>query len=408
MRIYKGWIKGMCTLLIFPLLSGCWDRIEIEDRAIVLGMSIDVAGSDEGKKEEEIAHKHDDLPIPDRDMIKVAIQIALPGRIPLGPGDGGGGGGGSTKETVWVVGLAGHTMADAVANIQQEISSKLFFGHLRIVVVSEAVAKKGIEDINLFLRRHAEVRTTSWMVVSKGKAETLLKAAPKLERVPTLYLLSTLEEGVKMGKLPLDFLAAFWARSSKKGQEGFLLYVEKEKGENINIAGIALFNHERLVEVINPFESVAFLGIRGENPAGHPVIIGVPGTNGTVTVHTIKRNSKIKSKIIDGTPTFTVVSEIEFQLDEKSTKEIVINQEMLKKLEDLLSQRLNNNFRELIKHTQAHRSDIIGFGEILRAKESKYWNQQIKTKEKWQEVYTDAKVDVHVKAIIRRVGMTAW
>ncbi|MFC4768971.1 CLC_0170 family protein [Effusibacillus consociatus] len=35
-------VKLLCVLLItFPLLTGCWDRLEIEDRAVVLGLEVD-------------------------------------------------------------------------------------------------------------------------------------------------------------------------------------------------------------------------------------------------------------------------------------------------------------------------------------------------------------------------------
>lgn len=404
MRIPKSLIHGFCIFLVFPLLSGCWDRIEIEDRAIVLGISVDIASPIAGEEEEEIAHTRGELPIPDQDMIQVAIQIALPGRIPLGPGEGGGGGGGmSTRETVWVLSLAGHTIADALSNLQQEVSAKLFFGHLRIVVVSEEVARRGVENINLFLRRNAEVRTTSWMVVS-----TLMKAAPALERVPTLYLLSTLEEGVKMGKLPIDFLAAFWARSTKKGQEGILPYIDKEKGENVNIAGLAIFKNERMVDVVKPIEAVGFMGIRGENPAGYHVIVPVPDTDGTVTVHSIKRRSKITGTIKNGLPSITINAEVDWQLDENSNKSVVINQEKLKKIEKELEKTLKKTNEELIKKTQGLESDIFGFGEYIRGKEPKYWAQHVGTKEKWQELYKKIRIDYQVKSKIRRVGMTTW
>lgn len=76
-------------------------------------------------------------------MIRVAAQIGLPGRIPLGPGEGGGQTDGGGQNTVWVIEVVGHSIDDALMNLQQQISGRLFFGHLRVIVVSEAVAKKG-------------------------------------------------------------------------------------------------------------------------------------------------------------------------------------------------------------------------------------------------------------------------
>jgi len=42
-------------------------------------------------------------------------------------------------------------------NLQQKVSDHLFFGHLRIIVIGESIARKGIEGISSYFRRDAEV-----------------------------------------------------------------------------------------------------------------------------------------------------------------------------------------------------------------------------------------------------------
>ncbi|MEC2132312.1 Ger(x)C family spore germination C-terminal domain-containing protein [Brevibacillus centrosporus] len=64
-------------------------------------------------------------------------------------------------------------------------------------------------------------------------------------------------------------------------------------------------------------------------------------------------------------------------------------------------------YEGLIKQTQAKSADIFGFGEYVRAMEPQYWNQKVKTKERWQEMYKDITVDLQVNIEIRRVGMKA-
>jgi hypothetical protein len=61
----------------------------------------------------------------------------------------------------------------------------------------------------------------------------------------------------------------------------------------------------------------------------------------------------------------------------------------------------------LIKKTQEKGSDIYGFGEYVRAKEPRYWNQEIRTKERWQEMFQDITVEFKVSTNVRRVGMKA-
>ncbi|WP_231571157.1 Ger(x)C family spore germination protein [Gordoniibacillus kamchatkensis] len=166
-------------VLAVPLLSGCWDRQEIEQRAVVLGVGIDVASEQTvNKNEGEVSHLRGSFPEPETGNIRVTMQIAVPGRIPLGPGvsgSGGGGGGAGGQNTVWVVDGFGQTINDALNNMQQSVALPLFYGHLRVIVISEAVAKKGIQNLNDFLRRNPEIRRMTWMVVSRGKAAEVMR-----------------------------------------------------------------------------------------------------------------------------------------------------------------------------------------------------------------------------------------
>lgn len=399
-------VKLSCIiLLIVPFLTGCWDRLEIEERAVILGISIDLAEPGAEQEEDEVSHLRGSFPTPERAMIRVAAQIALPGRIPLGPGEGGGSKGGS-DQTVWVIDVVGHSVDDALLNLQQQISSKLFFGHLRVIVISEALAKSGLENVNDFFRRNSEVRRTLWIMISKGNAKKIITAAPKLERVPSLYLLSTLDNAVKLGKFPIDYVGQFWSNSSKKGQEGFLPYVEVKKEQNINLLGMAYFKDAKMVGTTKPFEIAGYMGIKGLNPAGYR---GVADTEeGAIMIVATHRESKFEVRIENGRPHFKVYVQTEINLEEKISGEfLVVDEQIIKDIEAENKKSLKKSYEGLIKQTQQKGSDIFGFGEYLRAKKSKYWDREIGSKERWQEAYKNIEVEVSVNTKVRRVGMKA-
>lgn len=373
----------------------------------MLGISVDTAAEEDAKEEDQVSHLRNSFPVPEKDLIRVAVQIALPGRIPLGPGEAGGGKG-SAGQTVWVINVVGHTIDDAIMNLQQQISAKLFFGHLRVIVISEDVAKKGMQNVNDYFRRNSEVRRMAWMLVAKGNAEDIMKAAPKLERVPTLYLISTMDSAVQMGKFPNDFVGNFWSDISKKGKEGFLPYVGIMKEQNVEIMGIAYFKGDKLIGTTKPLEIGAYMGIKGIKQAGYRGIISMDGSSDTITLYASSRQSKIEVDIKDGLPYFTVSILIDLNIEEKMNERFPINtSEMIRKIEQE-DEKWSAKFHEgLIKQTQLKGADIFGFGEYVRAKQSKFWNEHVKTKEKWQEMYKDISVDVNVDVRIRRVGMKA-
>ncbi|WP_336785765.1 Ger(x)C family spore germination protein [Paenibacillus sp. MMO-177] len=413
MQTIRKWIKlikMVCVLImVTPFLTGCWDRLEIEERAVVLGVSIDKANTEKAEKEEdEISHLHGTFPTPDKGMIRVAVQIALPGRIPLGPGESGGGGGGSVGKTVWVIDVVGHSLNDAFMNLQQQVSSKLFFGHLRVIVISEAVARNGLDNINDYFRRNSEVRRMAWMMVAKGQARKLMLAAPPLERVPTLYLMSTLDQGIRMGKFPKDYIGIFWSNVSKKGQEGFLPYVDIKKEQNVEIKGLAYFVGDQMVGVTKPLEIAGYLGIKGINPAGYRVFVQLGNKGQTVMTTATHRRAKIRVQIKDDIPHFTIDMGIELNVEGKFSDEVQINNpDVLRMIEEKQREDAVKSYSKVIKDSQAKGSDYFGFGEIVRAKKPHYWNKRIKTAEEWSKMYQNCTFEVKVALKVRRVGMKA-
>ncbi|MFD0673169.1 Ger(x)C family spore germination protein [Cohnella sp. GCM10027633] len=395
-------------LLSAPALGGCWDRLEIEERAVVLGISVDTASQQAEVKEAEVSHLSGAFSAPEPNLIRVAAQIALPGRIPLGPGEGGGGGKGGSESTVWVIDVVGHSIDDALMNLQQQISGRLFFGHLRVIVVSEAVAKRGLENLNDYLRRNSEVRRMAWMLIAKGNALKLIKAAPELERVPALYLLSTMDSAVKLGKFPVNYVGMFWSNAAKKGQEGFLPYVEIKPKQNVEISGMAYFKNDKMVGSTKPFEIAAYMAVKGLNPAGYRGFVQAEEPSETVMVYATSRKSVIETSIRDGVPHIRVSIFTEINLEEKVSEQFSVDTaDFLREIEAKNRKALVSASEKLIEETQKTKTDIFGFGEYVRAKHPRFWRQQVKSKDGWQELYPRIEIEVVANSKVRRIGMKA-
>jgi spore germination protein KC len=103
-------IMAVLICMMF-ILTGCWDRLEIEERAMILGVAIDKAPAKEIEKPRNITFIGQNVPETEAPALRITIQLAVPGRIPLGPSEGGGGSKG--EKPVWVVSAVGHTIDDA-------------------------------------------------------------------------------------------------------------------------------------------------------------------------------------------------------------------------------------------------------------------------------------------------------
>ena len=245
----------------------------------------------------------------------------------------------------------------------------------------------------------------NWMFICKGYAEALMKSSPQLERVPTLYLMNTMDQSVKMGRFPNDFLGIFWSASSARGREGYLPYITLKPQGTVELSGLAFFRGDKLVGTTKPLEIPLYMGIVGLNPAGGEAFVQLPGSNAHYLFGARNRKSVITPEIRNGKPHVKIKIYIEGNILEKSNEEVRSTREVLLQIQQELSKRVVEAYDGLIRKTMAKGSDIFGFGEHIRAKEWRYWNQEIKTKENWQKMYKDLTFDIDVHIFIRRVGM---
>lgn len=406
---------ALLIIIVFciPTLSGCWDSLDIEKRATVLAIAIDKAKMDHGtehgsEEEKQITNIKGHTADEDQDLIRLTAQIAVPGRIPLGPQTGGTGG--EDQKPVWVLSVVGSTIDAAMTNLQQELSDKLFLGHLRVIILSEEIAKKGVNRINDYLRRQSEVRRTAWIAISRERASKYMEMAPELERVPALYLNAMIENSVKLGKFPNTPIGVFWRIHASKGQDAYLPYLEIKHGGNINLEGLAYFKGDKMKGYIPPIQIGLQMAIlQQKSEGGYAAFYTIPSTDEQVLVRAMKRRAKFKTAIHNGKPEIWIRIRYENEITEKERGKIPLdNQKIIKEIEKTFNKECTKAIGKLIKKMQKKKSDIFGFGEHIRAKHPSYWDKNVKTLEDWQRIYkNDLKVHVKVESQIERTGMRA-
>lgn len=390
-------------LLAVPFTTGCWDRVEIEQRATVLGLAVDVPEASDTQEPLDVTHPPGQSHI--KPMVELTAHIAVPGRIPLGPGGGSGGGGGEQGEkAIWTIQADGENIADALTNMQQQVAERIFLGHLRMIIVSETYARQGLETLNDYLRRNAEIRRSTWLAVSKGRASDIMALTPPLERVPTLYLLATMDRAKDSGKLPDIFVGRFWTLVSSDGQEGYLPYVTVKQEQDLKIDGLAYFRKNVMVGATTPFQIMVLMQVLGENPAGYSVPYAMP--DGTVVISAFRRLSRIHTTIENGVPTARVSMHVDTNVSESDDSRINLQDpKVINMITNEINKNIENSCLQLIQETQKNKADIFGFGENIRAKHPRFWQNHIKNKAGWEAVYPSLKVQIKVSSRIHRMGM---
>lgn len=386
---------GLLFMLILTILAvtGCWNRRELNDIAIVVAIGIDKAG----------------------DKYKISTQIVNPGEVAAKKSAGGKG------APVVTYSVTSDTVFEAFRKMTTRSPRKLFFSHLRMLVLGEQLAREGIGKTLDLLSRDHEFRTDFFVVVAKNEtAEKMLTiyTVPQ-EIIPANKMHKSLETSSKVWAstaiITIDELISDMVSEGKQPVlTGVDLTGQKEREEtqteenvkkikpitSLNFIGMAVFKHDKLIGWINEEESKAYNYVH--NKVEHTVEkISLP--NGEkLALEVLRTKSEVKGNIVNGKPEISVelhsednVGDVEGELD--LTKAETINE-----LETLANKQLKKTIEKIINKAQKkYKADIFGFGEAMYRAAPKEWT---KMKTEWDQDFVELPVHVMVDVKIRRTG----
>src|SRR5690625_4373267 len=154
------------TFLVIVLgCIGCWDRREIDELAIVKAIGFDT-------------HK---------DGVEVTVQVLNPREVVKNTT------GYDTPITTYTD--SGQTVMETLRKLTNQLPRKAYLSHLRVIVISEDLARKGIRNILDLLMRDHEMRTDFDFIISKDvQAKDIVSILTSLNEVPGNKLFDSLEE----------------------------------------------------------------------------------------------------------------------------------------------------------------------------------------------------------------------
>lgn len=382
--------KSLIVILILAMLplTGCWNRRELNELAIAVGIAIDKAGSG----------------------YRVSAQVVEPNEI------AGKKGGAVTPVTMYQ--STGKSIFEAARKMTTVSPRKIYFSHLRMLVISEEVARDGIRNVLDFLSRDHELRTDYFIAVSRhATAENTLKILTPIERIPAFKLYSTLEASEKAWAptttVTLDELLNTIAAAGRQAVLTGLQVKGNQKlgetrenvqmvkvGAQLQTSGIAVFKADKLVGWLNEDESQAYTYINNtlDSTSG---IVKCPG-GGTVTTETIRSETKLKGKMLDQVPHIYINVRSEVNIAEVQCSLDLTKASTITKLETAANAEIKGNIERTVKTVQSkYKSDIFGFGEVIRRADPKAWRT---LKQDWDQTFQHAVIHVKVENKIRRLG----
>ena len=267
-------------LILILALSGCWDLTDVDRRIFVIAMGIDVS--------------------PDQ-KIDLIAQIPQPQRM-LPPGSAAGR---STGKSFSVIESMGVSTNQAFDNLQTLTLGEVVVEQNRIIVISDKVASQKINPFIDFLIRSPKAPTQALIFMANGNTvNEILSMEPDQQILPGLAIFESSQSIVKDNQTYYMPIWKFQQKLVHLSKDPYLPLIGIDpKQKTYVISGLALFNKDHLAGKLNPEETQMF-GILTNQMRSGALSIELP--QGIISLRNIHGNRKIKVRLQNGDPFFSI------------------------------------------------------------------------------------------------------
>ncbi|WP_409177026.1 Ger(x)C family spore germination protein [Brevibacillus fortis] len=384
--------KGMClmAIVILVLLTGCWNRRELNDLAIVMGTGIDKIDGE----------------------YVVSAQIVNPGAVASKES------GKISQSAVATYSMRGSSIFEGIRRMTTETPRRLYFSHIQVLVLGEQVARDGIKEALDLLFRDHEVRPDFYVILAKDTtALQILSMIDPLEKIPATKLYKSLETGEKAwGSIVSMQLDEVIADLLREGIEPILVGATMKgkvqpgtsdlNSQNVTppnllkYEDIGVFKKDKLLGWFNEVESIGFSYITDRVDS---TIEEIPcDKNKKIVIEIIRSKTTVNGKVKNGKPQIEVSVSAEGNVGEVACPKDLSNPQTMYKLEEDVEKRIREKIVSAVHKAQKqYHSDVFGFGQSIYQNDPKGWE---KVKEDWDSQFSNLKVKIKTDVKLRRTG----
>jgi spore germination protein KC len=378
----------LITIILIPILTGCWNRRELNELALVVAMSIDKSGN----------------------QYSISTQVVDPGEVSVSARGGG-------RAPVTTYDENGKHLFEAVRRMTTVSPRKLYWSHLQMLVISEEVAKDGLNNILDFFTRDNEFRKDFYIVVSKNiQAKEILRNLTSIEKIPAHKMRSSLETSERAWAptvaIQLDeLISALTSDGINPILTGISIHGNGPKGESVEnvqriqpfarlkYKNIAVFKKDKLIGWLDEKESKGYNFIMNNV---HSTVGHIPcEKKGELIVEVIRSKTRIKGKVVKGQPKIDIFISSEANIGEVACHVDLTKPDAITQLEKNTDKVNIDIIKNTVKKAKELGVDVFGFGEVIHRADPKAWKS---LKKNWDQKFVQIPVTVHSEFKIRRTG----
>ncbi len=387
----KNKLSILFIVLICALsLSGCWDKRELDEIALVSGLAVDL--SEKG--------------------YLVSLQVMVAKEIASEVN--------GVASSVRLFADEGESLFQVIRKLTKTLPRKGYFTHLMAVIIHEDIEKERLLEVLDFLLRDPEIRPDVEIFIAKDvMARDVLKSLTHIETIPANKIRKAAKNtarnwtGIRDITI-MNLVNSIASDGVNPALHGVTVVGEKKLGEKVeNIQDIdsptlielveyAVYKDNQIVGWLNEYESRGYAYLVGEI---NNTIITIPGyiNNTTLNLEVTKFKNKTEIKVKDGKPKVKITHKMYANIGQTGCVLDLCEVDKLDEFAKLFEKAVIENSRYTLNKLQKeYKSDIIGFGDMIHKKEPKLWK---KYKQDWDSYFEELEVEIDCKIKINRPGI---
>ncbi|PWA06282.1 hypothetical protein DCC39_17595 [Pueribacillus theae] len=363
----------LCSLL---LLTGCWNNQEIDNVALVHGVGLDKSDG----------------------QLNISVEIIKPTSQQEG-GQGASQGGG---QHIVLEKNAG-TLLEGARGLIRYAKRRLEFGHTRVWLIGERLAKEDFVHVLDSVRRDQMLRLNSYLFITNENPSDILNTPTLYENLTATELVSALEQTQFAAEYSPIKLREFYKLIEGTIPNAYIpmISIKKEAEQTItSIDGTAVIKNNQMVGQLNVKETVGLNWLLNHAEGGS-IAVSLD-ENEKVSFEITKAKTETKPHLNGKKLNVDIQTKIEGTLADNMTAKKV-NEHFFKDIEKKISRHVENEMRSTLKKLQEElKTDITEIGlETYRTDPKQFQN----IRSEWSDIFANAEISINVDANFTHEGL---
>lgn len=379
----KNYLNIAVIGIICFLLTGCWDKVEMEDRSYVITLGIDKYEEGESSQVDGVSNNRYALSLGTAELSEISEQNK-----------------GSENDEKKAVQIAGESIASAIKAADMFSSRQIYMGQLKTVIFGEEILKdkEAFKEALEALERNQEISTKTILLSTEGKAVDCVNAILGENASSGLFIWdfykNSAENVATTGRLDLEN-----ALVDLRGSGNTIIPRIEVENKKIKLGGGSIISNYTLQGHLKDLEERGYLWLRGR---AEGAVVDAIADNKVIPMWVLNNKCKYSFREENGKVICTISVEVKGSIEGSSTgTESLLNENHIDELAKIFEKTIQSEVENVIELMQSqYDADGIQLIDEMKKRANKLYKAQNKSdKELFEQMEFEPVITVHIPSI---------